>query len=54
MATVGDKIRKAHALLKERNDNCILEWNDGNHFRDADKRTAKAFAWVLNMGEMEK
>ena len=54
MATVGDKIRKAHALLKERNVNCILEWNDGNHFRDADKRTAKAFAWVLNMGEMEK
>ena len=54
MATVGDKIRKAHALLKERNVNCILEWNDGNHFRDADIRTAKAFAWVLNMGEMEK
>ena len=27
---------------------CILEWNPGNHFRDADIRTAKAFAWVLN------
>ena len=48
MATVGDRIRKAHVLLKERGVNCILEWNGGNHFRDADLRTAKAFAWVLN------
>ena len=48
MAIVGDRIRKAHVLLKERGVNCILEWNGGNHFRDADLRTAKAFAWVLN------
>ena len=47
MATVGDRIREANALLKERKVNCILEWNEGNHFRDADIRTAKAFAWVL-------
>ena len=48
MATVGDRIRNAHALLKERDVNCILEWNSGNHFKDADIRTAKAFAWLLN------
>jgi len=48
MATVGDRIREAHSLLKERNVNCILEWNEGNHFKDADIRTAKGFAWVLN------
>ena len=48
MATVGDRIRAAYALLKERGINCILEWNEGNHFRDADLRTAKAFAWLLN------
>lgn len=48
MATVGDRIREAHSLLKERNVNCILEWNEGNHFKDADIRTSKAFAWVLN------
>lgn len=48
MATVGDRIREAHSLLKERNVNCILEWNEGNHFKDADIRTAKAFSWVLN------
>ena len=48
MATVGDKMRKAHKLLKDRGVNCILEWNYGNHFKDADIRTAKAFAWVVN------
>ena len=50
MAAVGDRIREAYALLKERGLNCILEWNEGNHFRDPDLRTAKAFAWVLNHG----
>ena len=25
-----------------------LEWNEGNHFRDAGLRMAKAFAWVMN------
>lgn len=48
MATVGDKIREVHALLKEQGVNCILEWNEGNHFKDADLRTARAFAWVLS------
>ena len=47
MATAGERIREAYDLLKERNLDCILEWNPGNHFKDADKRTAKAFAWVM-------
>ena len=47
MATVGDRIREAYALLTERGTKCILEWNEGNHFKDADLRTAKAFAWVI-------
>ncbi len=52
MAAVGDRIREIHDLLKERQTVCTLEWNSGNHFRDADVRTAKAFAWVLNrLGE---
>ena len=25
-----------------------LEWNSGNHYREPDMRTAKAFAWILN------
>ena len=48
MATVGDRIREVHALLENRGINCILEWNEGNHFRDVDLRTARAFAWTLN------
>ena len=47
MATVGDNIREACRLLRSRNVSCTLEWNEGNHFRDADLRTAKAFAWIL-------
>ena len=47
MATVGDRIREAYELLQGQGINTILEWNQGNHFRDADRRTAKAFAWLL-------
>ena len=47
MATVGDRIREAHSLLLEQGVKCVLEWNEGNHFKDADVRTAKAFAWVI-------
>lgn len=48
MATVGDRMRKAYDLLQQRKVNCTLEWNPGNHFKDADIRTAKAFSWVMN------
>ncbi len=47
MASVGEKIREAHDLLREQGINTVLEWNQGNHFKDADIRTAKAFAWVF-------
>ena len=47
MATVGDHIRAAYALLQEQGVDCTLEWNSGNHFRDNDIRTAKAFAWLI-------
>lgn len=48
MATVGDRIRAAYALLQKQDVKCILEWNKGNHFKDADLRTAKAFTWLMN------
>ena len=47
MATVGECIRKDHSILTARGVDCTLEWNEGNHFKDADARTAKAFAWLL-------
>ncbi len=53
MATVGDRIRTAHALLSAQQADCVLEWNAGNHFRDTDRRTAKAFAWVMNRERLD-
>ena len=47
MAVVGDNIRTLHSQLTERGADCILEWNSGGHFKDADLRTAKAFRWVM-------
>ena len=47
MSTVGDSIRSAYDLLQKQRIPSVLEWNQGNHFRDPDIRTAKAFAWLL-------
>ncbi|MBR1407530.1 MAG: esterase [Clostridia bacterium] len=50
MARVGDRIRGEAALLRRElgDDACLMEWNEGNHFKDSDGRTARAFAWVLS------
>ena len=48
MATVADCIEMSFDLLKLQGVDCTLEWNEGNHFKEAEIRTAKAFAWVLN------
>ena len=47
VATVAERIRRAYALLGEQKVNVTLEWNPGNHFKDAGIRMAKAFAWVM-------
>ena len=47
MATVAERIREAYGVLREQGIDCMLEWNPGNHFREPDLRTAKAFAWVV-------
>lgn len=47
MATVGDRIREVYTLLKNQDIPCTLEWNQGNHFKEPDLRTAKGFAWML-------
>ena len=48
MATVGEKIKTAYEILREQGAECVLEWNQGNHFKDADIRTVRAFSWVLD------
>ena len=47
MAAVGDNIRALNSALTRRGKDCTLEWNAGGHFKDADLRTARAFAWVM-------
>ena len=48
MATVGTRMRELFDILNAQGAVCTLEWNPGNHFRDADLRTANAFSWVMN------
>ena len=50
-AAVGDNIRAEHELLKAQlgNENCVLEWNEGSHFMDSDKRTARGFSWCMKL-----
>ena len=48
MAQIGNCIKEEYRCLLENGINCILEWNKGNHFKEADIRTAKAFVWILN------
>ena len=51
MTTVHDRICEVYAILNAQGVHSVLEWNPGNHFRDADLRTAKAFAWILHQKE---
>ena len=48
MAQVGNAIREAENILRSASTDCVLEWNKGNHFKEPDLRTAKAFAWLMN------
>ena len=48
MAQIGNCIKEEYRCLLENGINCILEWNKGNHFKEADIRTEKAFACILN------
>lgn len=47
MAAVGGNIRALHSALTRHGTACTLEWNAGGHFKDADLRTARAFAWTM-------
>lgn len=47
LAGVGDAIRMQHKILSEKNVKCILEWNEGNHFKDSEIRLARGISWVV-------
>ena len=49
LSKIGNNIRKQHEILeKSENVKTVLEWNEGNHFKNPDIRTAKGFLWVMN------
>ena len=52
MSMVGNRIRTAYDLLADQQADCVLEWNEGNHFKDVDLRTAKAFIWLIKRKEV--
>ena len=48
MATVGDSIRKLHQIYQDTDGvETVLEWNEGNHFREPELRMATGFAWSM-------
>lgn len=47
MSAVGDNIRRQYKYFEENAIHSTLEWNDGGHFREPEKRTAKGFAWCI-------
>jgi len=47
LASVGDCIRGLEKTISGRNIDCILEFNEGNHFKDPDIRCIRAFSHIL-------
>ena len=49
LSKIGENIRKQHEILENSgNVKTVLEWNEGNHFKNPDIRAAKGFLWVMN------
>ena len=49
LSKIGENIRKQYEILENSgNVKTVLEWNEGNHFKNPDIRTAKGFLWVMN------
>ena len=48
MSRVGDCIREMDEWYRKNEKiESVLEWNQGNHFRDADVRCGKGFVWCM-------
>ena len=50
MARVGEVSKDIERQLQPKL-RCTLEWNEGNHFKEPEVRTAKGFAWLLRNQE---
>jgi len=54
MSQVGDCIREIHQDLGKKGVKCQLEWNPGNHFREAGIRMGKGFGWLCEKCESNR
>ena len=49
MAMVGDSIRRLRQIYEKMDGmETVLEWNEGNHFREPELRMVKGFTWVMS------
>ena len=49
LATTDECIVKTREIFARQGVNCTLEWNEGNHFKEPERRMAKGFVWALNV-----
>ena len=49
MSAVGDAVRSLHRIYSGQQLHTVLEWNPGGHFQEPVIRTAKAFAWNIQL-----
>ena len=56
MAAVGDNLRQMYDRYQKEEEPgpVFLEWNEGNHFREPEIRTAKGFLWNIHTGEVHE
>ena len=49
LSKIGDNIREYFEILRNYEDleKYVLEWNEGNHFRNSDIRMGKGFVWLV-------
>ena len=47
MAKVKDSIEEIYKNLQAKDVNCVIEYNQGNHFKDVEKRIAKGLSWLI-------
>lgn len=48
LAKAEDNIRKVYRSLEDCGLSCILNWNNGNHFKEPALRMAKGFSWLMS------
>lgn len=54
MRHVGSNIREMDSWYGNNEKiECVLEWNEGNHFRDVDVRCGKGFLWCISHTQEE-